>query len=81
MPSIQQLITSTSKFKSKLLDNAFNVKVISVNVTRMEGTRTILFSGVTKDSESLAGRTVQLQFIVPKGEDVQTYVPSISKGS
>ena len=84
--SLQDLIASTKKFKPDLFINANRIpKVDSLKITRFVGTRSILYSAMTRDVEGPAAhssssnkpRSVQIQFTVPKGEDVKSYTPSI----
>ena len=78
MATLQELIKSTVKFKSTLFTSSDRITTKAVKITRQAGVRTVLFSGQSVDSESSGGRSVQVNFIVPRGVDVKTYVPSIS---
>ena len=81
--TLQSLISSTRDFKPVLFQNATTVSVQSVNITRQNltpSTARILFSGVTKDTESPSGRRVQMQFIISgkAATDIEEYVPSMT---
>ena len=79
MATLKDLIVSTNRFKPILFRNAENIKVERLNISRNIGTRTVMFSAITRDLGDNKARTTQMQFITPKGTDVSEYVPSIAR--
>lgn len=77
MATLSDLIRNTEKYKPLLFINADRIRIERINITRSQGTRSILFSTVTKDTEHNHGRKTQMMFIVPPGVDVKDYKPSI----
>ena len=79
MATIQDLLSSTQKFKPKLFKNARGPKLVTLRITRFKGTRTLLFTGTSKDPATQNLRTVQMQFVAPPDVDIQEFRPSIFK--
>jgi hypothetical protein len=79
MPTLMNLIESTQTFKPVLFINADRVYIEQLNISRSKGTHTILFSAISKDRDSPAGRTCQIQMVCPKHVNIEQYRPSIAK--
>ena len=80
--TLQELIDNLEEWKPHLAVRGDRVDIQQVKVTRSVGTRTILFSGISRDREmgvEHIGRTVQMQFLAPPGVDVTNHVPSITE--
>ena len=80
--TLNDLVKSTHDFKPSFFFTADRVNIDQTKITRNRGVRTILYSGISRDyaantdKEPYKTRTVQIQFSMPRGVDVEDYVPS-----
>ena len=67
------------KRRPTLFVNSQRVGIEEVKIARWRGTRLVLFSAITKDSDSPTARSTQMAFVAPKGVDIAQYAPRMTK--
>ena len=78
MVTLEELINITNEFKPVLFVNAERLSADSLKITRFAGVRRISFTAHTVDKIKTGNvRVSQIHFIIPKGENVNTYIPDI----